>query len=246
MLDDSRANGSDVSQRKSFRSDAKALERKQDMRVKQRIKKAKEEKTVRSQLVTAKKQLKTYEVKKNHTIVTKRPGTVKTVTEMTRQSRTRMKKTCMDNLLTELESNIPEFDDGSLKNLGYKTMGGAFGQVSAYEITFMGVKCARKTISGSMKELRAEALALNSLSGHPGFPYLFGLTKSGALLMEYISSNANRLTSSTTLRSVLKSGQYKKKIWFDICRKLVDALSFMHDKGLLHNDLHSEKHFDSK
>ena len=63
---------------------------------------------------------------------------------MTKQSRAKMKKkTCMDNFLTDLESNIPEFDNGSLKNIGHKTMSGALGQVSAYEITFLGVKCAK-------------------------------------------------------------------------------------------------------
>ena len=138
-----------------------------------------------------------------------------------------------------MDSILPEFDECQIKNLGFQAKSGVFGEITAHEIKFSGIKCARKTITGTMADLRAEALVMNSLSGHSCFPYLYGLTNSGAILMEYISGSADRLTHAITLRSILTSG-HPKKFWFEICRKLVEGLQFLHGKNILHNDLHSE------
>ena len=40
-----------------------------------------------------------------------------------------------------------------------------------------------------MADLRAEGLVMQQLSGHFCFPYLYGFTEAGALIMEHICSN---------------------------------------------------------
>ena len=116
---------------------------------------------------------------------------------------------------------------------------GVFGEINICKIKYMNAFCAKKVIKGSMKEIRAEALVMQQLSGHQSFPYLFGIVHPGALLMEFISNSINDVSPGCTLSSACqKLHSKKKKDWFEICRSLVKALSHMHDKQILHNDLH--------
>ena len=156
--------------------------------------------------------------------------------------RSKRKRNCQDALLSELSTRsvIPEFKSTSLRNVEFKVQSGVFGEVSVCEIKFSGLKCARKTIKGTMADLRAEALVMQLFSGHENFPLFYGLSESGAILMEYISSNPNRLSCSKSLRSAVKSKILSIKTWYDICRELIDALKFMHSKSILHNDIHGD------
>ena len=89
-----------------------------------------------------------------------------------------------------------------------------------------------------MADLRVEGLVMQQLSGHCCFPYLYGFTEAGALIMEHICSKDQKHDS--TLRSFVKTKGTDRKGWFNIARKLVEALSFLHNKGILHNDIHGE------
>ena len=42
------------------------------------------------------------------------------------------------------------------------------------------------------------------------------------------------------MRSFVKTKGTDRKGWFNIARKLVEALSFLHNKGILYNDIHGE------
>lgn len=143
-------------------------------------------------------------------------------------------------LLSKFSGSIPEFQSDSLKNYGCQSshQKGAFGEVSLCKITFMGVICAKKVINGSSTDLKSEACAMLQLSGHPCFPFFYGIMKPGALLMEYISPSANAIMTSKSLNSIVKGSTLKTRQWFKICRELIKGLSHMHSKGLLHNDLH--------
>ena len=48
-----------------------------------------------------------------------------------------------------------------------------------------------------MADLRAEGLVMQQLSGHCCFPYLYGFTEAGALIMEHICSNVQMTKNMT-------------------------------------------------
>ena len=79
------------------------------------------------------------------------------------------------------------------------------------------------------------------LSGHPSFPFFFGLVDNGhhrGLVMEFIG---NSLTGrSLTLTDALEGARrlhLAPSSWCRIAVDVLEGLRFMHDRGLLHNDL---------
>ena len=153
-----------------------------------------------------------------------------------------MKKICQNELLASLSSTIPALtkDKISLYSNGYPKWSGVFGEVFLCTINFLDITCAKKSIKGTMADLRAEALVLQHLSGSSFVPYLFGILDSGSILMEFISGSKTSITTSQTLRSVLGNSRVKKSQWFKICREVVEGLAYIHKENILHNDLHGE------
>ena len=100
------------------------------------------------------------------------------------------KNTGKSYLLSKFQSLLPEFKGQHVTDYNPKTFNnkGAFGEISLCKIPHMGVICAEKVLSGSMNDLKAEALEMHQVSGNPCFPFLYSLLKPGAILMEYISS----------------------------------------------------------
>ena len=133
---------------------------------------------------------------------------------MVKSTNLRVKKSMESNnyLLSKLDSIIPEFKEDCMKCLTTNPINnGAFGDVYLCEIKHMGVVCAKKVIRGFQSELRAESLVMNSVSGHPCFPYLYGILKPGAILIEYISSRAaGNMVPSRTLNSLIGKNKLKK------------------------------------
>jgi len=102
-----------------------------------------------------------------------------------------------------LNGFIPEFQSDYIKCYGNKHADkGVFGLVM---INKMNVLCAKKTITGSLCDLKSEACVMLQLSGHPCFPFFYGIMKPGALLMEYISPCSNAVLPSRSLHSILGS-----------------------------------------
>ena len=53
---------------------------------------------------------------------------------------------CQDKLISDLDSILPNFGDVSIKNVDFQPKTGVFGQILVDEVTFSGIKCARKAI----------------------------------------------------------------------------------------------------
>ncbi|XP_066923625.1 uncharacterized protein [Clytia hemisphaerica] len=251
ILDDSTSrDDSQITQRKAKTAKRSINRRKhyrQDMKrkIKQRKGKAKEQ--MKHNLINAKKELKklkneliTQSSKRkpiNRRVVQKLAFTMPAKTKYSQ-----MKKNCRNELLSSLSSTIPAFtkDKISLYSNGYPKWSGVFGEVVLCKINFLGITCAKKNIKGTMADLRAEALVLQHLSGSSFVPYLFGILDSGSILMEFVSGSKTSITTAQTLRSVLGKSKIKKSQWFKVCRELVEGLTYIHEKNILHNDLHGE------
>jgi len=151
------------------------------------------------------------------------------------KQRSKMIIDCRNALLSKLAINFPQFDENQIMPVASPVRKGIFGEVHVCKIKYLNMFCAKKVIKGSMKELHAEAVVMQQLSGHHSFPFLFGIVHPGALLMELISGSINDVSSGCTLSSAFQKPHFKKK---KDMRGLVKALSFMHGKQILHNDLH--------
>ncbi|XP_066924648.1 uncharacterized protein [Clytia hemisphaerica] len=246
MLDDSR-DGSVVSQRKPKTSKRSAKRRKhyqQDMKRKIKQKKLKAKEQLKTNFLNTKKKLKR-EILANaskNKMVKNVIINPRVFTMPAKIKHSQLKKNCQNELLSSLSSTIPSFtkDKISFYSNGYPKWSGVFGEVVLCKINFLGITCAKKSIRGTMADLRAEALVLQHLAGSSFVPYLFGMLESGAILMEFVSSSKTSISLSQTLRSLLGKNKIKKSQWFKICRELVEGLAFIHERNILHNDLHGD------
>ncbi len=229
---------SSFSRKRSKRSIEKRKERRGKLRIKQQQRKAKNKTSTKDLLITARRELKFFQTRKfpiNSTRIA--------FTEIAKTSRSKLKRSCQNELLTTLSSNVAQFSGDNIKkvSVGFENQKGMFGEINVCQINFLGTYVARKSIRGSIADLKSEALVMQRLSGHPCFPFLYGMEGSCAILMEYISGKKNMLAPSMTLSELVRNKTpLKTKVWLDICRKLVDGMTYLHEKGILHNDLHGK------
>lgn len=139
-----------------------------------------------------------------------------------------------NSLYQKLKHKVPVFrpcDVMYCKELGE----GVYGTLQHGILRSMRQNVAIKTFKDncSRADVLAEASVLREMSGHPQFPYFFGLVEPRKLLMEYIGSE----TTSPSLRAVLRNGIVFSH-WKGVCMDLVRALKELHNRGILHNDLH--------
>ena len=153
----------------------------------------------------------------------------------------------MEVFLPPFASVVTRIDPNDLKLPGRLiTLGsGAFGTV--YLKVFNGTLVAVKYIGGPVDDrlpVLREARAMGLLSGHPSFPFFFGLVDEGqhrGLVMEFIGNSVTG--RSLTLTDALEGPRplhLAPSSWCRIALDVLDGLRFMHDKGLLHNDLKTE------
>ena len=121
------------------------------------------------------------------------------------------------------------------------TKSGVFGTVSQGFISSIQQKVAVKQFSerSTLLDVFVEAKItshLASLSGGIYFPFVYGVLNSKALLLEFIGEGNS---FSPTFHDVLESTVLLKAKWVHVLLELCKAVRFMHDKGILHNDLHS-------
>lgn len=219
----------------------KRKERRKTLNYKLKLKRAEQKTFLRESLVNAKKELKLlHDQKKSSRNGKPMVIAISEIRNNDKHNRSKLKKNCQNELLTKLGSFLPSFHEDQLKSLETLPLKkGVFGEIGVCHIQYLGVTCARKTIRGTMADLRAEALVMQHVSGHPCFPFFYGLLSSRAILMEYVSGNKHVISPSMTLRHSL-GNNLLKKTWFKICREIVDGLTFLHEKGILHNDLHGD------
>ena len=109
---------------------------------------------------------------------------------------------------------------------------GVFGILRSGFVPSIQQKVAVKVFSEKVTQADklAEAKVGVEMSGHPNFPFVFGIIEPNKLLMEYIDGQ--------TLSYLLKN-EKTLKYWKLVCLDLVRALQALHTHGILHNDLHS-------
>ena len=80
-----------------------------------------------------------------------------------------------------------------------------------------------------LQDVKAEASVMRELAGSPYFPFFYGVYDIKHIIMEYVGGHS--------LRELL-SDTYTVNHWREICMDLTRGLSVLHDKNILHNDLH--------
>ena len=120
---------------------------------------------------------------------------------------------------------------------------GAFGEVKQAIIHKLGITVAAKVMNKERSPkniILAEVIVGMALSAHPNFPYCFGLLNSDTILMELFRTNNNAsFDVCPTLSKKLRTGIVAKELK-QICHAVLTAISFMHLKQLLHNDLKAD------
>ena len=111
---------------------------------------------------------------------------------------------------------------------------GVFGTVKEGFISSIQQKVAVKIFSDrlSRTDILAESAIALEMSGHPNFAYVFGMVAPNRLILEFIGNGS--LTISDTI-----SNNMNLDYWKSICLDLVRAMHELHNRGVLHNDLHS-------
>jgi len=146
-----------------------------------------------------------------------------------------------DFLIDKLSSPLPSFSENSTSAFGGSLIlgKGAFGKIELCKITHMDLVVASKTISGTISDVKAEALVMQQVAGHKSFPYIYGIKEPGVLLMEFIGTiKCGSIAKGEPVTFYLRKKIIKVAQWFRIASELVQAVSFLHSKFILHNDIH--------
>lgn len=121
---------------------------------------------------------------------------------------------------------------------------GTFGtcHLAHYRGIFVAVKEFKSRRSSPDKEVKCEVLnearMINHLGDHRGLPLLFGvITKSKPFRL--VTQFHGDKIQSLTLYKAMKRLELDKPCWLRILRGIIEALSHVHSKDILHNDLKS-------
>ena len=138
-----------------------------------------------------------------------------------------------------------EIDPSLVKKISDEPIGsGTFGNVFLAE--YRGMKVAVKEMKGKdgskketercRQEVLHEANILMNLGDHPNLPFLFGIcTKHQpfSIVLQFHGTG----NKSLTLHKVLRNKMMNMKRTATVFKELAETLHYIHNKGLLHNDL---------
>ena len=142
-------------------------------------------------------------------------------------------------------SIIPSFDSSNVKwiTLHVDNLGdGEFGEIKQVQIKTLNIVVAAKVpkIELSKMAMLAETIVLLTLSGHINFPFCFGLLSNKIVLMEYFGSfQSGFWKSCQNFSQKQRSGMTMKELK-DICKGVLNAIIFLHDRHILHNDIKAD------
>ena len=138
---------------------------------------------------------------------------------------------------------IPRFSKGGAFINSEVIAKGVFGEIRKGRIAKLGATVAAKVLNQercTKKSILAEVIIGITLSGHPNFPYCFGLLNDNIILMELFRINDDTADDvAPTLAKKLRSGIVTRQLK-EICRTVLLAISYMHSKQILHNDIKSD------
>lgn len=134
---------------------------------------------------------------------------------------------------------VTEFKKDELELFDYQLGEGAYGQVCLGKLSSFQQTVAVKEISGKSCQLDAyvESKIMLTLNGYKNLPLFYGWVKPNFILIEFIGKGS---TPSPTLKELLFSESSNEIDWIGVLVDISLTLKFIHDKGFLHNDLHSK------
>ena len=109
---------------------------------------------------------------------------------------------------------------------------GRFGSVYSGTFHKLSLPVAVKQVKSTEREVIAESKIYQALSGHHAFLYCFGLWEKTSIVLEY----ADTYKQASCLYSTGPSIQILKMF----TEESVEAVQYMHRKGILHNDIKSD------
>ena len=134
---------------------------------------------------------------------------------------------------------VTEFRKDELELFDHQLGEGAYGKVCLGRLSNFQQTVAVKEISGKSSQLNAyvESKIMLTLNGYKNLPLFYGWVKPNFILIEFIGKGS---TPSPTLKELLFSEISNEIDWIAVLVDISLTLKFIHDKGLLHNDLHSK------
>ena len=143
-----------------------------------------------------------------------------------------------DHLVKHFPSMPQAISGEHLIELSETKFSGTFGTIFVCEYTKLEIKVACKKISrekSTSLDIEAEAKVCHALGGHPYFPYCVGFIAPNCLVMQLLGTyDINGLTVVTLDKAYKRIG--KTNLLKAACQ-LLEAIEYMHNVGLLHNDL---------
>eukprot|EP00112_Aurelia_sp_Birch-Aquarium-sp1_P023379 Seg6943.2 transcript_id=Seg6943.2/GoldUCD/mRNA.D3Y31 product="Casein kinase 1-like protein 13" protein_id=Seg6943.2/GoldUCD/D3Y31 len=115
---------------------------------------------------------------------------------------------------------------------------GSFGIVKVGYFSKLAIDVAVKMPKVRSYNMQLEARIIASLNGHTNFPFVFGVHQN-CIIVELIATKTGSGYFSHTIHSELFNceSQLSGQDWLKLSHAVAKAVSFIHGKNLLHNDI---------
>ena len=164
-------------------------------------------------------------------------GPSKKVVRRQTQAHVVLKEICPDQLAMK---NVP-LGSGSFGSCYLAAYRGIDVVVKEFRLRYYNNGSKKEAETRVREELIYEARIMTKLGDHPGLPLLFGVCSERAPYRIIMQFHGSQDGSSMTIANVLAKKQITDKAtWTRVICKTAVALSRIHGKGFLHNDLKSD------